>query len=522
MFGEEYIPESELTPEELKERKKAEKEELRAKRRITRAEKAEKTEEKEAAKALRRAAKIERREQKKEQRKKTEEAVAAKKAALPVEKGVGVDVFQAGSDEIKLGININGRQRTIPGVGAVTRYPTKAEKALKKRECRAHELGISLEEYDAREAKEKAEKEAPEVQRIAEVQNARGGLNSKQWFRYCWLAQTESQEDAEKFFLATIAKKAAKAAAEKTSGSEKEATSTSSAPTTFPKPDAMKGPEEFADADAPKKATKPLSAKKLEKYTAKAEKKGITLEEYIAKKEAQDAKEAVKDDVSAPVAAPSTAIFPPPPSNGVSLPKTIKAPPGSLAHKLLSEAAAPAKPTNATSNTPTSGFIIDTAGDPHLNTSSGPTADLSFVVDTQGDPDILTRPKPVLVWHPDMLEDRKVKDLSKEERAARLVWMRARRAARHEAKGETPVSKKERHKKRVEKKQKQRNFLVAQIMSESKKPRSEVGKEELEEARRKAKRAMREIKREKRNKVIHRKKLGGGLRGQFGGAISMG
>lgn len=486
MFGEEYISESELTPEQLKERKRADKEELRAKRRITRAEKAEKTEEKEAAKALRRAAKVARREEKKEQRKKTEEAVAAMKAASVVDKGA--DVFQNGSDEIKLGININGRQRTIPGVGAVTRYPTKAEKALKKRECRAYELGISLEEYDAREAKEKAENEAPEVQRIAEVQNARGGLNSKQWFRYCWLAQTESQEDAETFFLATLEKKAAKAAAEKAAGSDKENTPKSSAPSSFPKPDAMKGPEEFADA--PKKASKPLSAKKLEKYAAKAERKGITVEEFIAKKEARDAKkEAKKNAASAPVAAPSTAIFPPPPSNGAALPKTIKAPPGSLAHKLLSEAAAPAKPITTPTDAPTSGFIIDTAGDPHLNTSSGPTADLGFVVDTTGDPDILTRPKPVLVWHPDMLGDRKVKELSKEERAARLVWMRARRAARHEANGENPVSKKERHKKRVEKKQKQRNYLVAQIMGESKKPRSEVGKEELEEARRKAKRA---------------------------------
>ncbi|TLD38235.1 Nitrate transporter [Venturia nashicola] len=515
MFGEVYIPESELTPEELKERKRAEKEELRAKRRITRAGKAEKAEEKEAAKALRRAAKIERREQKKEQRKKTEEAIAARKAALLEDKGV--DVFQAGSDEIKLGININGRQRTIPGVGAVTKYPSKAEKALKKRECRAYELGISLEEYDAREAREKAEKDAPELQRIAEVQKARGGLNSKQWFRYCWLAQTESQEDAEKFFLSTIEKKAAKAAAEKASGAEKKGAATSSAPPSFPKPDAMKGPEEFADAtDAPRKTAKPLSAKKLKKYASKAEKKGITIEEYISKKE-----EARKDATSASAATAMSAILPPAPANGVSLPKAIKAPPGSLAHKLLSEAVAPAKPTTTT-NIPTSGFVIDTAGDPHLNTSSGPTANLGFIVDTTGDPDILTRPKPVLVWHPDMLGARKVKDLSKEERAARLVWMRARRAARHEAKGETPVSKKERHKKRVEKKQKQRNYLVAQIMSESKKARSEVGKEELEEARRKAKRAMREIKREKRNKVIHRKKLGGGLRGQFGGAISMG
>ncbi|QDS70908.1 hypothetical protein FKW77_006357 [Venturia effusa] len=519
MFGEEYIPDSELTPEQVEERKRAEKEERRAKRRIARAEKAEKIEEKEAAKALRRAEKIERRAKKREQQKKTEEAVAAMKAASHVD--TGTDVFQAGSDEIKLGINIDGRQRTIPGVGAVTRYPTKAEKALKKRECRAYELGISLEEYDAREAKAKAEKEAPEVQRIAEVQKERGGLNSKQWFRYCWLAQTESQEEAEKFFLATLKKNAAKEAAAKASGSDKENTLKVSPPSSYPEPDAMKGPEELADV--PKESGKPLSAKKLERYTAKAEKKGITVEEFIAQKEAKNTKKKAKrNDTSAPAAAQTTVNCPPPPSNGVSVPRTIKAPPGSLAHKLLSEAAIQAKPTASAAEASAPGFVVDTAGDPHLNATAGPTSDLGFVVDTSGDPEILTRPKPVLIWHPDMLGDRKVKELSKEERAARLAWMRERRAARHAAKGENPVSKKERHKKRVEKKQKQRDFLVAQIMKEKGKPRDQVGKEELEEARRKAKRAMREIKREKRNKVIHRKKLGGGLRGQFGGAISMG
>jgi hypothetical protein len=535
MFGEEYIPDSLLTEKELKAKKKEEKEERKAERRAKREQQAVMNEAKEANKAARRAAKLERRERKKENRRQTAEALAAlkgQKVAPEGQKEDGQDVFQAGSDEIKLGLNIDGRQRTIPGVGAVSRYPTKAEKALKKRECQAFELGISLEEYDARVAKEKAEKEAPEQQRVSELQKERGGLNSKQWFRYCWLAQTESQEDAERYFLATRQKNADKEAAAKAGGLEKESVALA-APSSFPKPDAMKGPQEFAKTPTQKTEAKPLSEKKKAKYAAKAEKKGITLEEYIAKKKAKEqkkeAKEANEDAESTSATTPAAkpnAIFPPPPSNGVTLPKTIRAPPGSLAHKLLTDAATTGKATtNGTSTAveaPASGFVVDTAGDPHLNNTAGPTADLGFVIDSAGDPDILTRPKSVLIWHPDMLGDRKIKELSKEERNARLEWMRARRAARHAAEGKVSVSKKDRHKARVEKKQKQRDYFVAQIMNEKGRPREEVSKEELEDARRKAKRAMREIKREKRNKVIHRKKLGGGLRGQFGGTISMG
>jgi hypothetical protein len=541
MFGEEYIPESTLTKEELKKKRKEEKAQLKAQRKITRAAKAETNEETEAVKTLRRAEKVKHREQKKENRKKTAEAIAALKAEKEaaaeasdkLAKEGGPDMFAGGADEIKLGINIDGRQRTIPGVGAVARYPTAAEKRQKKLESRAYEAGISVEEYKVKLDKEKEEQEAPEKQRVAELQAARGGLNSKQWFRYCWLAQTESQEDAEKYFLATRQKNVEKAAAAKSSGSDKENSigGVDVPPTLrFPKPDAMKGPEEFADHSAPKSETKPISEQKRQKYAAKAEKKGIFVEEYIAKKEVKEKK---KKKENAPAATLTPAIqvngnsATTPKTNGVSAPpvKAIKAPPGSLAHKLISAAKITTSVTidsTSTTETATSGFIVDTAGDPHLNNRAGPTADLGFVVDTSGDPEILTRPKPTLIWHPDMLGDRKVKELSKEERRARLEWMRERRAARHAAEGKVSLSKKERHKKRVEKKQKQRNYLVAQIMTEKGKPKDEVSKEELEDARRKAKRAMREIKREKRNKVIHRKKLGGGLRGQFGGAISMG
>jgi len=302
-------------------------------------------------------------------------------------------------------------------------------------------------------------------------------------------------------------------------------------PTSFPKPDRMEDENTLASSES-----KPLTDKKRQKYEAKAAEKGITVEEYIAKKEAKEAKKAnktAKSDDSGAVSAvvdpvqvngkSATAIK----MNGVAAPhRATKAPPGSLADKLLREAKAlitPASTENdTTSETGAVGFVVDTAGDPHLNNTQEPSENLGFVVDASGDPDILTRPKPVLIWDPDMLGDRKVKELSKEERHARLVWLRERRVARHAAEGKNPLSKKERHKLRVEKKQKQRNRLVHDIMTEKGKPREDVTKEELEDARRAAKRVMREMKREKRNKVIHRKKLGGGLRGQFEGSISMG
>jgi hypothetical protein len=450
-----------------------------------------------------------RREQKKENRRKTAEAISAAKAQKATEasaldpKNKGPDMFAEGVDEIKLGINIDGRTRKIPGVGQVSRYPTKAEKLRTKIEARAYEAGITYEEMKARFDKEKEETMAPEVQRVTQVRTARGGLTSKQWHHYCALAQLEGQEEAEQFFLRTAKRNKEKEDAKAQGTSNGHVSSGGTSEGDIKMQDASNGVSKFN----PQTLSKPLSEKKRQKYAAKAAKKGMSLDDYIVHHVAKKATKSAR-------------------AQGNSLLVTVFPTTGLVNGKskadMLLAAAKSSVATNGATGESSSTFVIDTSGDSNLKDAQGLTEQLGFVMDTSGDPEILTRPKSSLVWHPDMLGDRKVKDLSKEERKARLEYMRERRAARHAAAGKTPASKKERHKLRMEKKQKHRNRLVAQIMTDKGVPKEQVSKEELEVARRAAKRAMREDKKLKRDKVIHRKKLGGGLRGQFDGSISMG
>jgi hypothetical protein len=378
---------------------------------------------------------------------------------------------------------------------------------------------------EARMKKEQEEKMAPEKQRVAILRTHRGGLTAKQWHRYCFLAETESQEEAEKFFVQAKKKNDDHAAAAANGQLNGQASSGESdgdvlmadAPNGVSTVQPTNGVLLPASTNgAHKSESKPIADKKMKKYAEKAAKKGLSLETYLAKKATKKAKDGIRNDevdvaTSAPTPTPGPFQF----SGGL--------PGGKSKADLLLAAAKTAVFTNGTTPVPsTAGFVVDTEGDPHLNSTATPTADVPYIIDPSGDPDILTRPQPTLIWHPDMLGDRKVKELSKEERRARLEYMRQKRAARHGAEGKTPLSKKERHKLRIEKKAKHQNRLVFDIMTEKGKSKEEVTQEELEDARRAAKRVMREEKRLKRNKVIHRKKLGGGLRGQFGGAISVG
>ncbi|KAF2435909.1 hypothetical protein EJ08DRAFT_294284 [Tothia fuscella] len=516
VFGTEYIPESTLSEQDLKKKRAEEKLKAKAERKESRAKKALINEDKEAAKLQRREAKKLRREQKVENKRKTAEGIAALKAQkIATTASVlqrAQDVFAGGADEIKLGINVDGRTRTIPGVGRVTKYPTKAEKLKTKIEARAFEAGINYEEMKEKMDKEKAEKMAPEMERQTQIRTARGGLNSKQWHHYCTLAQLEGQEEAETFFLRTKKKIEERADAIANGTANGNISSTSMLDGDVKMEDAPNG----MSKPEPASLAKPLSDMKKQKYAAKAVEKGMSLDVYITHHAAKKAKKEGNDGDEA------LAL----PTGGVTLPKlrqpSAAVPNGKSKANLLLAAAKSAISSNGVKEEIASTFVIDTTGDSNLKNARATTEPLGFAVDTSGDAEILTREKPALKWNPDMLGDRKVKELTKEERKARLEYMREKRMARHEAAGKIPLSKKERHKARVEKKQKQRNRLVAEIMTAKGKPKEDVSKEELEAARRAAKRVMREEKRVKRDKVIHRKKLGGGLRGQFGGSISMG
>ncbi|MBE7180244.1 MAG: hypothetical protein INR71_03385 [Terriglobus roseus] len=378
-------------------------------------------------------------------------------SAKPAELG-----FDPGADVIDLGVTKKGRMKRIPHVGAVDKYPTKAEKRQKKQESRAFEAGLTLDEYKAKLEKEKWEAEAPERERIAQVQSERGGLTGRAFRKK---NAQERDRVANAIYLAT-----GKFPAPGTYDAD-EILKSSDLSKWMPKTDESV-PAEANDAEKPP-AFSELSEKKRKGYALRAAEKGLSAEEYYAQRAAKKAK---------------------------------------LAESAQADAA------ETTDANPGPAFVIDTAGDSNLtNQSSMPVTagddSLAFVVDTVGNAG-LTNAKSgdrlEMRWHPDMLGDRKVKELTKQERRARLEWLRARRAARHTAAGRDPISKKERHKRRVEKKQGTQNRLVYQVLhdklKESGRSTSEkVGKVELKDARRIAKRQMREQKRIKRNKVIHRK-----------------
>jgi hypothetical protein len=568
VFGTPYTDTTKMTPEERTAywaaQKEAKKAERRAARKAKREEEEARQDEHQKKKEEKQKVKLSRRKEKKEQRRRTAEAVAklkaeedakyrieraAKIAALVAEtdaenaakakavtnevvtvkresepipdytitkteivsnRAIAVakqeepvpDQFAVGADEIKLGLNIDGKIRKIPGVGRVDRYPTKGEKKQKKLECQAYDAGMSVEEYKAKLAAEREAKEAPEREKLAKQRQERGGLKSGQWHNYIRLATQVSQEEAEGYFLRVKQRneerKARKEALTDIAESSTEAVSNGAEtlpifPITNGTITTMNGTTDLSlnPYEPVLPQSKPISAKKMEKYEKKAAKKGISVHEYLQKKAEKKSSK-------------SRAITSPEDESG---PKNLSKIDAILAQ---ARASVDGNGTTATSESNNATFVIDNDGDNDMTST--------FMIDSKGDPDILSRPKPTLVWHPDMLGDRKVKELSKEERKARLEWMRERRRQRNIALGKNPLSKKERHKIRVQKKMKQRDRFVWEVLQEKGLAGDNVSKEELNNARRAAKRKQREIKREKRNKVIHRKKVGSNIAGVYGPA----
>lgn len=112
--------------------------------------------------------------------------------------------------------------------------------------------------------------------------------------------------------------------------------------------------------------------------------------------------------------------------------------------------------------------------------------DVGFVVDTEGDNDLVN-------LHP--------------SRTANLNAPNSKAPKR---------SKIQREKDRNVKKMKDRNKHVAGILSTSDKPRDQIGKDEVKEARKQAKNIMKVEKRKKRDKAMHRPKPGASLVGVYG------
>lgn len=266
------------------------------------------------------------------------------------------------------------------------------------------------------------------------------------------------------------------------------------------------------------------SKKQQKKIEARALEAGVSVEQYLAQEAAENTDEAQREAAAA-VSAADVAKDPQPaisvPAEPLSDAKKEKyaaraAEKGVSVEEYIQRRAAKkaGKETAAAEEPQPGAFVVDTAGDAAL----APAAPPAFVIDTAGDPAIAEAEQreaalaqgPV-VWDPSMLGDHKVKDLSKAERKARVEWMRARRAARKAAAGDKgTLSKKEKAKRRMEKKTKMQDRLVAEIVAAKGKARESVTREEIREAQRKAKRTMKELKREKRNKVIHRGRKGFG------------
>ncbi|KAK3080375.1 hypothetical protein LTS18_002021, partial [Coniosporium uncinatum] len=348
------------------------------------------------------------------------------------------DVFTGAADEIKLGVNTRGRVKKILG----------------KIEARAFDAGLTEEEYLERLEEERLEKEKPELERVAKLREARGGLNSKEWRRQQKLKE-EVEYNAEHGLPP---------------------------PMVLTGPDAGKTVTLVNDEIVLVKPTKGVeltknwefSEKEKQKYAARAAEKGMSVEDYLERRKRKKAAKHEEEGYE---------------GNG--------------------------EPEE------NAGFVVDTTGNASITAPGAPNppptrgpgkllSNLPFFVDAAGDPDIVEKREEELaaplVWTPDMLGDRKVKQLTKPERRARLEWLRARRSEKHAREGKKPVSKKERHKARMERKMDVQRKLTWQVLQDKGKSKVEVTKQDVEEVRRAAKRQMRELKRDKRDKVVHRKK----------------
>ena len=141
-----------------------------------------------------------------------------------------------------------------------------------------------------------------------------------------------------------------------------------------------------------------------------------------------------------------------------------------------------------------------------LDETQSPT----FFVDSTGSPSIAGAKNLKIVWTPEMLGDRRIKDLSKEEREARRLYLQEKRNKKHAKAGRVPEavkSKAERAKDHATAKRQKQDKIVAQMMKETGKAKGETTKADLALVRRRAKRVLREAKRIKRDKVITRDRL---------------
>ena len=89
--------------------------------------------------------------------------------------------FDTGADEVKFGISSTGGLKTIPGVGAVGRYPTKAEKKAKKLMATAIKEGVTEDDIKQRIAAEQSQKLAEEKLKVDRYRAMKHGMSLEEY-----------------------------------------------------------------------------------------------------------------------------------------------------------------------------------------------------------------------------------------------------------------------------------------------------------------------------------------------------
>lgn len=400
-------------------------EELRAEKDTKKAQRAKAREDAARKEANRMARREERQQQKRErrkQRKAEKEAVdrvlagrlglSAKRPENGERQGISTngsatesstsDSFENGADGIKFGMNSKGGLEKIPGIGVVERHPSKAEKKARKLAATAIGEECTEEEVKAKAAAELAEKRDTELEKADKYRAMKHGMSLEQY------------RDA-------LAR---------------------------------------GDVHPPDIEKKDLPREKLAEYRKRAEDKGVSLEQYIKRREEKKAEKIGeklgnpflqdlydKDELRGEIIIAG--------SNGY--------------HEGGDDVAMPDADR-------TLGFVIDTVGEG--GAVQQPAKPLA-IVDTAGNDtydDTANLPVPL---DPRLWEGKKISDLPRHIRKARKEWMALRRTERKQAKLEAKATQSKSStappKTRGERKTEAREAFVKQILFNSRKELSRTG-----------------------------------------------
>lgn len=392
-----YLLGEEAPPVETKEEKRARKEKKAAEKALKQGEVKARKAEQAAGREARALKKKEARLQRLAENKADGRGVANPDAVqAAVASNFSLDI---NADEVKLNVE-SQKKKKIPGLGVVDAYPSKAEKkATKAAALAAAERGMSADDMQAQLVTEKDSEEAAEKEKIDRYRAAKRGVSLDQYRQK----------------LAT------------------------------------------GEIQAPSVEVNELSPEKFADYTKRAQKKGISLEAYIKRREE---KYAAKQAEKLPIPAQEQ-----------------------VAQSGAKDIAAPPKPANsaAVATAGTLGFVVDTIGgsvfdlattDPNFSTQA-------IAAISRGEPFAITDPETneSLKWEPGqpvpqdprIWADVKAKDLPKPVRKARKEWMVAKRLAKKERQAPYAQAKAEAKKDKGQRKVKAREGFVRQILFESRK-----------------------------------------------------